>query len=95
MQETLTIEIARARTVADLDAVCQEASHRAYVGAVIDLVGRGEISSAYGAKLLGMNKVDFVERMQQQGVPLADESAEILRQEVDTATKDFTGSIYE
>jgi predicted HTH domain antitoxin len=89
MQETFTIEVPRPRTIADLETVRREASDRAYTKAVLDLVGRGELSSAYGAKLLGMNRVDFVECMRQHGIPLADYPAQVLRQEIEDAAQDF------
>ena len=90
VQETITIEVPRPRTVADLETVRQAASERAYAEAVFDLVRRGEISSAYGAKLLGMPRVDFVERLQQHGIPLADYPARELHTEVEAAEQDFT-----
>jgi predicted HTH domain antitoxin len=89
VQKTFTIEVPRPRTVADLETVRQAASERAYTEAVFDLVRRGEISSAYGAKLLGMSRVDFVAHLQQHGIPLADYPVRELRTEVAAAEQDF------
>lgn len=90
MQETLTIEFPRARTVEDLETVCQQAADKALIQAVLDLIHRGEISAGYGAELLGMNTVDMIERLSQQGIALADYPADDLLKEVADAMRDFT-----
>lgn len=89
MPETLTIEIPRPHTVSDLDTVRQEAAEKAYREAVFDLIRQGEISSGYGADLLGMNRVDLIEQLRQQGIPVADYPVEVLRGEVWEAMQDF------
>lgn len=72
MQDTLTIEIPRPHTVSDLDTVRREAAEKAYRETVFDLIRQGEISSGYGADLLGTNCVDMIEQLRQQGIPVAD-----------------------
>ena len=90
MQETLIIEIPRPHTVGDLDTVRREAAEKAYREAVFDLIRQGEISSGYGADLLGTNRVDMIEQLRQQGIPVADYSVEALHEEVQGAMQDFT-----
>jgi predicted HTH domain antitoxin len=90
MAETLIIEITRPRTLEDLESVRREASDRAYQQAVLDLIRQGEISSAYGAQLLGMNSVDMLEHLRQHNIPIADYSSQELRDEVAESLKDFT-----
>jgi predicted HTH domain antitoxin len=90
MRETLTIEISRPHTVNDLDTVRQEAVEKAYREAVFDLIRRGEISCGYGADLLGTNRIDMLEELRQQGIPVADYSVEMLHEEVQEAIQDFT-----
>jgi predicted HTH domain antitoxin len=80
MRETLIIEIPRPHTVSDLDTVRREAAEKAYQEAVFDLIRQGEISSGYGADLLGTNRVDMMEQLRQQGIPVADYSVGALRE---------------
>ena len=90
MQETLTIEIPRPHTVSDLDTVRRDAAEKAYREAVFDLIRQGKISSGYGADLLETNRVDMIEQLRQQGIPVADYSVEALHEEVQGAMQDFT-----
>jgi predicted HTH domain antitoxin len=90
VHETITIEVPRPQSIDDLEAVRREASERAYTEAVLDLVRQGKVSAAYGARLLGIPLVDFVERLQQHSIPLADYTAQELQREVDEAVQDFT-----
>lgn len=90
MQEILTIEIPRPHTVSDLNTVRREAAEKAYREAVFDLIRQGEISCGYGADLLGTNRVDMMEQLQQHGIPVADYPVEALREEVQEAMQDFT-----
>ncbi len=89
MQETLIIEIPRPHTVDDLDMVRREAAEKAYREAVFDLIRQGEISCGYGADLLETNRVDMIEQLRQQGIPVADYSVEALHEEVQEAMQDF------
>jgi hypothetical protein len=71
--------------------VRREASDRAYPQAVLGLVGRGKLSAAYGAKLFGTNRVDFVACMRQHCLPLADYPAQVLHQDIADTAQDFIG----
>ena len=90
MSETLTIEFSRPRTVDDLESIRREASIKAYEEAVLDLIRQGSISSAYGAQLLGMNKIDMLEQLRQHAIPLVDYSEPELVAEVEDALRDFS-----
>jgi len=72
--------------------VRREAAEKAYREAVFDLIRQGEISCGYGADLLEMNRVDMIEQLRQQGIPVVDYSVEALRQEVQEAMQDFTSN---
>jgi len=58
---------------------------------VSDLVRQGKVSSGYGAQLLKMSKVDFLELMKAHGIPIFPyQSAEELQAEVEDAAQDFS-----
>ncbi|MCR4405212.1 MAG: UPF0175 family protein [Candidatus Acetothermia bacterium] len=48
----------------------QEVSRRVLQSLILDLVRRGEITSSYGAEILGMNWQDFLSLMARYEVPL-------------------------
>lgn len=89
MPDTLTIEIPRPKAVDELDQIRREASERAYVEGVFDLIRRGIISTGYGARLLGIGVDALLDGLRQHGIPVADYSAEELDSELAAALSDF------
>lgn len=89
MQDTLTIEVPRPNSVDELQTVRREASDRAYVEAVLDLVRRGIVSAGYGAGLLKIDAATLLELLRRHGISVADYPADALRREVEEALHDF------
>jgi predicted HTH domain antitoxin len=53
--------------------------------ALIELFRRGDVSSGYAAKVLGMSKWEFIDLLAEHEVPYIDLSEEELRQEIEVA----------
>ncbi len=91
MHRTLTIEISRPEAVEELDKIRREASERAYVEGVFDLIRRGVISTGYGGQLLGISMDVLLDELQRHEIPVADYSGDELRSELEAALSDFDG----
>lgn len=57
---------------------------------ILDLVRRGEITSSYGARILGMNWPDFLELMARYKVPLINYDSREVGEEL-SALRKLTG----
>jgi predicted HTH domain antitoxin len=81
------LNIPRPQRVEDLERFKEQA----YREGVLDLVRQGKVSSGYGAQLLNISTVDFLELMKEHGIPISpDQSAEELEAEVEDAIRDFS-----
>jgi predicted HTH domain antitoxin len=58
--------------------------------ALIELFRRGEISSGYGAELLGITRWDFIKLLGEHGVPYVDMTTEELEQDFEVAKRLFS-----
>ncbi|PZD74026.1 hypothetical protein C1752_01750 [Acaryochloris thomasi RCC1774] len=72
----------------DLNSVQAEALKKAKEAEVIALLRAGEISSGRAANVLGISRLEMIERMGKLGIPLFDDSLELeeLQQEVEQAS---------
>jgi predicted HTH domain antitoxin len=81
------LSLPRPHEVEDLEKLKEQA----YQEGVLDLVRQGKISSGYGAQLLKMSKVDFLELMKARGIPIFPyQSAEELKAEIEDAAQVFS-----
>jgi predicted HTH domain antitoxin len=62
----------------------QEVSRGVLQLLILDLVRRGEITSSYGAELLGMDWQDFLDLMAQYKVPLINYEDKEVKEELST-----------
>ncbi|MDJ1171729.1 UPF0175 family protein [Roseofilum sp. BLCC_M154] len=77
------------------EQVRQRAIERAKEGYVIALLEVGEISSGRAAKILGISRLEMMDRMNKWGISVFDDSQDLqaLRQEVEQAESILNQSI--
>jgi predicted HTH domain antitoxin len=91
MRDTLSIEISRPRTVAELDGLRREASEQAYAEGVFDLIRQGVVSVGHGAALVGIGVDAMLDALRERGIPVADYPGDELSAEVAAGLGDFDG----